>query len=217
MLSLATFGDGFLMQPIGTIALGTYIDHRGRRDGLLLTLGLMAVGTASIACMPSYASIGVIAPLLVVFGRLVQGFSAGVEVGGVSVYLFEVAPPGRKGFYVSWQAASQQVAVMFAALVGLILTWRLGRSDDTLGVARASADRLRDHSGGVPVAPLARGDTRIPPTQAPSVTARNSGSAREQLEVGRAWHVADYHEHGLLLPDHRLHADLRRHGASSCA
>ncbi len=125
MLSLATFGAGFLMRPIGAIVLGSYIDHRGRRIGLLLTLALMAVGTASIACMPSYASIGLIAPLLVLLGRLVQGLSAGVEVGGVSVYLFEVAPPGRKGFYVSWQAASQQVAVMFAALVGLILTWRL--------------------------------------------------------------------------------------------
>jgi MFS family permease len=125
MLSLATFGAGFLMRPIGAILLGAYIDHRGRRAGLLLTIALMAVGTASIACMPPYASIGLIAPLLVVFGRLVQGFSAGVEVGGVSVYLFEIAPPGLKGFYVSWQAASQQVAVMFAALVGLILTWRL--------------------------------------------------------------------------------------------
>jgi len=125
MLSLATFGAGFLMRPIGAIVLGTYIDHRGRRDGLLLTLGLMAVGTVSIACMPSYAAIGLIAPLLVVLGRLVQGLSAGVEAGGVSVYLFEVATPGHKGFYVSWQAASQQVAVMFAAVVGLILTSRL--------------------------------------------------------------------------------------------
>ncbi len=125
MLSLATFGAGFLMRPIGAITLGAYIDHRGRRDGLLLTLGLMAIGTASIACTPSYASIGLIAPLLVVFGRLVQGLSAGAEAGGVSVYLFEVAPRGRKGFYVSWQAASQQVAVMFAAMVGLGLTSRL--------------------------------------------------------------------------------------------
>jgi MFS family permease len=125
MLSLATFGAGFLMRPIGAIVLGAYIDHRGRRDGLLLTLGLMAVGTISIACMPSYASIGLIAPLLVVAGRLVQGLSAGVEAGGVSVYLFEIATPGHKGLYVSWQAASQQVAVMFAAVVGLAVTSRL--------------------------------------------------------------------------------------------
>jgi MFS family permease len=125
MLSLATFGAGFLMRPIGAIVLGTYIDHRGRRNGLLLTLGLMAIGTVSIACMPSYASIGLTAPLLVVVGRLVQGLSAGAEAGGVSVYLSEIASPGHKGFYVSWQAASQQVAVMFAAVVGLVLTSRL--------------------------------------------------------------------------------------------
>jgi MFS family permease len=125
MLSLMTFGAGFLMRPIGAIVLGAYIDHRGRRDGLLLTLGLMAIGTVSIACTPSYASIGLIAPLLVVAGRLVQGLSAGVEVGGVSVYLFEVATPRHKGLYVSWQAASQQVAVMFAAVLGLGLTLRL--------------------------------------------------------------------------------------------
>ena len=125
MLSLMTFGAGFLMRPLGAIVLGTYIDHRGRRNGLLLTLGLMAIGTVSIACTPSYASIGLIAPLLVVAGRLVQGLSAGVEAGGVSVYLFEVATPGHKGFYTSWQAASQQVAVMFAAVLGLGLTLRL--------------------------------------------------------------------------------------------
>jgi MFS family permease len=125
MLSLMTFGAGFLMRPFGAIVLGAYIDRRGRRDGLLLTLGLMAIGTVSIACTPSYASIGLIAPLLIVAGRLVQGLSAGVEAGGVAVYLFEVATPGHKGFYVSWQAASQQVAVMFAAVLGLGLTSRL--------------------------------------------------------------------------------------------
>src|SRR5450432_1060203 len=125
MLSLATFGAGFLMRPLGAIVLGAYIDHHGRRDGLLLTLGLMAIGTVSIACTPSYASIGLLAPILVVAGRLVQGLSAGAELGGVSVYLFEVATPGHQGFYVSWQAASQQVAVMFAAALGLGLTGRL--------------------------------------------------------------------------------------------
>jgi MFS family permease len=131
MLSLMTFGAGFLMRPLGAIVLGTYIDHCGRRNGLLLTLGLMAIGTLSIACTPSYASIGLIAPLLVVVGRLVQGLSAGVEAGGVSVYLFEVATPGHKGLYTSWQAASQQVAVMFAAVLGLGLTLRLTGSQMT--------------------------------------------------------------------------------------
>ena len=125
MLSLATFGAGFLMRPLGAIVLGAYADRHGRRAGLLLTLGLMSAGIVSIACMPSYASIGLVAPLLVLTGRLLQGFSAGMELGGVSVYLSEIATPGHKGFYVSWQSGSQQVAVMFAALVGVVLSAKL--------------------------------------------------------------------------------------------
>ena len=121
MLSLMTFGAGFLMRPFGAIVLGAYTDKHGRRAGLLLTLGLMAVGILSIACTPSYATIGILAPLIVLVGRLLQGFSAGMELGGVSVYLSEIATPGHKGFYVSWQSASQQVAVMFAAFVGVML------------------------------------------------------------------------------------------------
>lgn len=122
MLSLATFGVGFLMRPLGAFVLGAYIDRRGRRAGLMLTLALMSAGTLSIACMPGYKAIGIVAPLLVVAGRLLQGFSAGVELGGVSVYLSEIATPGHKGFYVSWQSASQQCAVIFAALLGVVLS-----------------------------------------------------------------------------------------------
>ena len=127
MLSLATFGAGFLMRPLGAIVLGGYMDRHGRRAGLLVTLALMGIGTLSIAFMPGYAAIGIIAPLLVLLGRLMQGLSAGAEVGGVSVYLSEIATPNRKGFYVSWQSASQQVAVIFAALMGLLLTSYLTR------------------------------------------------------------------------------------------
>lgn len=122
MLSLMTFGAGFLMRPLGAIMLGAYADKHGRRAGLLVTLSLMSMGIFSIACMPSYATIGLLAPLFVLVGRLLQGFSAGMELGGVSVYLAEIATPGHKGFYVSWQSASQQVAVMFAALVGVVLS-----------------------------------------------------------------------------------------------
>ncbi|NDL63923.1 MFS transporter [Enterobacteriales bacterium SAP-6] len=121
MMTLMTFGAGFLMRPLGALVLGAYIDRHGRRKGLLLTLALMAFGTLTIACVPGYAAIGVAAPALVLLGRLLQGFSAGVELGGVSVYLAEIAPPGKKGFYVSWQSASQQVAVIFAALLGVAL------------------------------------------------------------------------------------------------
>jgi MFS family permease len=127
MLSLATFGVGFLIRPLGALVLGSYMDRRGRRAGLMLTLGLMSIGTLSVACVPGYAVIGLAAPLLVVAGRLLQGFSAGVELGSVSVYLSEIATPGHKGFYVSWQNASQQCAVVFAALLGVVLTSFLTR------------------------------------------------------------------------------------------
>lgn len=122
MSSLMTFGAGFLMRPLGAIFLGSYIDHKGRRAGLLVTLGIMSIGTLSIACVPGYETIGLFAPLLIVIGRLLQGFSAGVELGGVSVYLSEIATPGHKGFYVSWQSASQQAAVMFTAALGVLLS-----------------------------------------------------------------------------------------------
>jgi len=122
MLSLMTFGAGFLMRPLGALVLGAYTDKHGRRAGLMLTLTLMSIGIVTIACTPGYATIGLLAPLLVLAGRLLQGFSAGMELGGVSVYLSEIATPGNKGFYVSWQSASQQAAVMFAALVGVMLT-----------------------------------------------------------------------------------------------
>ncbi|MCW0312307.1 Proline/betaine transporter [Pantoea ananatis] len=131
MLTLMTFGAGFLMRPLGAIILGAYIDHHGRRKGLLLTLGLMALGTLTIALVPGYATLGAAAPVLILLGRLLQGFSAGVELGGVSVYLAEVAPKGRKGFFVSWQSGSQQIAVIFAALLGLGLNHLLSHDDVT--------------------------------------------------------------------------------------
>jgi MHS family citrate/tricarballylate:H+ symporter-like MFS transporter len=127
MLTFATFGAGFLMRPLGAILLGGYIDRIGRRKGLVLTLGIMATGTAMVAFIPSYATIGLFAPLLVLVGRLLQGLSAGVELGGVSVYLSEMATPGHKGFYVSMQSASQQVAIIFSAALGYILNESLSK------------------------------------------------------------------------------------------
>lgn len=118
MMTFAVFGSGFLMRPLGAIVLGAYIDKVGRRKGLIVTLSIMAAGTVLIALVPGYASIGVAAPVLVLMGRLLQGFSAGAEMGGVSVYLAEIATPGRCGFYTSWQSASQQVAIILAAALG---------------------------------------------------------------------------------------------------
>lgn len=118
MLTFAVFGAGFLMRPLGAIVLGSYIDLVGRRKGLVVTLGIMAMGTLLVAFVPGYRQIGILAPFLVLVGRLLQGFSAGVELGGVSVYLAEIATPKNRGFYVSWQSASQQLAIVLAAAIG---------------------------------------------------------------------------------------------------
>lgn len=128
MMTFAVFGAGFLMRPIGAIVLGAYIDKVGRRKGLIVTLSIMATGTFLIVLLPSYQTIGLWAPLLVLIGRLLQGFSAGAELGGVSVYLAEIATPGRKGFYTSWQSGSQQVAIMVAAAMGFALNAVLEQS-----------------------------------------------------------------------------------------
>jgi MHS family citrate/tricarballylate:H+ symporter-like MFS transporter len=129
MLAFGTFGAGFLMRPLGAVILGAYVDRIGRRRGLIVTLSIMATGTLLIAFVPGYATIGVAAPLLVLAGRLLQGFSAGVELGGVSVYLSEMATPGHKGFYVSWQSASQQLAIVVTAALGYTINAVLAPAD----------------------------------------------------------------------------------------
>jgi MHS family citrate/tricarballylate:H+ symporter-like MFS transporter len=129
LLTFMTFGAGFLMRPLGAIVLGAYIDRVGRRQGLIVTLMLMAMGTILIAFVPAYATIGIVAPMLVLIGRLLQGFSAGVELGGVSVYLSEMATPNNKGFYVSWQSGSQQVSIMVAAIIGYALNKMLSPAE----------------------------------------------------------------------------------------
>jgi MHS family citrate/tricarballylate:H+ symporter-like MFS transporter len=117
-IAFVVFWFGAAMRPLGAIFLGAYVDSVGRRKGLIVTLAIMATGTIIIAFTPGYATIGLAAPVIVIFGRLLQGFSAGVELGGVSVYLAEIAKPGHKGFTTSFQSASQQAAVFVAALIG---------------------------------------------------------------------------------------------------
>ena len=123
--AFVVFWVGALMRPLGAIYLGAYVDSIGRRKGLIVTLAIMAIGTVIIAVTPGYATIGVAAPIIVVLGRLLQGFSAGVELGGVSVYLAEIATPGTKGFVTSFQSASQQIAVFVAALIGYVVSQTL--------------------------------------------------------------------------------------------
>jgi MHS family citrate/tricarballylate:H+ symporter-like MFS transporter len=130
-IAFIVFWFGALMRPLGAIYLGAYVDRLGRRKGLIVTLAIMAVGTVIIAFTPSYAQIGVAAPIIVVIGRLLQGFSAGVELGGVSVYLAEIATPGTKGFVTSFQSASQQVAVFVGAFIGYTLNQTM--SAETIG------------------------------------------------------------------------------------
>ena len=147
MLTFAVFGAGFLMRPLGAIILGAYIDEVGRRKGLIVTLSIMASGTILIAFVPGYATIGLLAPALVLIGRLLQGFSAGAELGGVSVYLAEMATPGRKGFFTSWQSASQQVAIVVAAALGFALKHgSTRRRHRRVGMARAVLRRLHDRA-----------------------------------------------------------------------
>jgi MHS family citrate/tricarballylate:H+ symporter-like MFS transporter len=128
MATFLAFGVGFLLRPLGAVILGAYIDKVGRRQGLITTLSLMALGTILIAFVPGYATIGLLAPILVLIGRLLQGFSAGAELGGVSVYLAELATPGKRGLYAAWQSGSQQVSIMVAALLGYAINAGLDKT-----------------------------------------------------------------------------------------
>jgi MFS family permease len=122
MLSLATFGAGFVTRPIGGVVLGTYSDRVGRRPAMLLSFTLMGVAIIVLALTPSYDAIGIAAPILVIIARLVQGFALGGEVGPTTAYLLEIASPRNRTFVVSWQPTSQGFAATLGALVGVILS-----------------------------------------------------------------------------------------------
>ena len=122
LLSLATFGVGFATRPLGGIIIGRMADRKGRRPATLLTFTLMGVALIGIALTPSYASIGIAAPLLAVLFRMLQGFALGGEVGPNTAFLLEAAPPRRRGLYVSLQYATQDSAVVVAGAVGLLLS-----------------------------------------------------------------------------------------------
>lgn len=121
LLTMGTFAAGFIARPIGALVLGRYADRVGRKRALSLTLLMMAVGTTIPAVCPSYATLGVLAPLIILLGRLLQGFSAGGEIGGVVCMLVEHAPPRRRFFYASLQQAAQGAGVLMAGCIGLVL------------------------------------------------------------------------------------------------
>lgn len=121
------FGLGFVVRPLGAVLLGIYGDRAGRKAVLTATIGLMAVGTLIIAVSPTYAAIGVGAPLLLLAGRVLQGFSAGGEVGGAAALLIEHAPSHRRGEYASWLQASMAASNILGALVAFGVTSLLTR------------------------------------------------------------------------------------------
>ncbi|WP_244306396.1 MFS transporter [Paraburkholderia lacunae] len=122
LLSLATFGAGFVMRPLGGIMIGHIADSRGRKAGMTVSLALMTLGTWLIACLPTYASIGLAAPVLMVLARLMQGLAAGGEIGPVAASLMESVAYRHRCFVVSWRGASQGAAAFAAALVGASTT-----------------------------------------------------------------------------------------------
>lgn len=129
LLSVATFGVGFLTRPIGAIYIGAFADRRGRRIALNLTIVLMAVGTALTAFTPGYPTLGLAAPVLLVIGRLLQGFAAGGETGTAASYMVEVAPSAERGYFGSWTNAGQGLALVFAGIIAIGLTAALPQSD----------------------------------------------------------------------------------------
>lgn len=122
LMVFATFGAGFFMRPLGAMIIGNLADRKGRKAGLTFSIAMMTLGTGIIAFTPSYASIGIAAPLLIVLARLMQGLAAGGEIGVASTVLMESAPKERRCSLVSWRAASQGASALFGALVGVCTT-----------------------------------------------------------------------------------------------
>jgi MFS family permease len=125
LLSVGVFGVGFIARPLGAYFIGRLADRAGRRLALLLTIFMITIGTMGLAFTPSYASIGIAAPLIVVACRLIQGFALGGEVGPSTSFLVEIAPDNTRGWWGSWQLASQGLAIVIAGVAGLITTHTL--------------------------------------------------------------------------------------------
>lgn len=122
LFSLAVFGLGFFTRPLGAIVIGYYGDRVGRKPAMTLSFALMGISVVGLAATPSYAQIGMLAPILLLLFRLLQGFALGGEVGPSTAFLIEAAPPHRRGLYASIQQSSQGIAILAAGVVGFVLT-----------------------------------------------------------------------------------------------
>ena len=129
LATLAVFGIGFLFRPLGGILFGWMADRHGRKPAMLLTIVLITFGTLALAITPTYASIGIAAPIIIVIARLIQGLALGGEVGPSTSFLIEIAPQNKRGIYSSWQLASQGLASMFAGGLGYIMASSLAPAD----------------------------------------------------------------------------------------
>lgn len=121
LASLATFGAGFLTRPLGGLVLGVLGDRIGRRPMMVVSFALIGIASLGVALTPGFAAIGIWAPILVIFWRLLQGFALGGEVGPSTAFLVEAAPPHRRGLYVSMQMFGQNVAVLVAGVISVAL------------------------------------------------------------------------------------------------
>src|SRR5258707_7933158 len=123
------FGLGFVVRPLGAMLIGNFGERAGRKAALTLTILLMAAGTAVIAFSPTYAAMGVGAPILLLLGRVLQGFSAGGEVGGATAYLLETGDPKERGRVASWLEASMGMSNILGALAAFSVTALLSEAD----------------------------------------------------------------------------------------
>jgi MHS family proline/betaine transporter-like MFS transporter len=128
LVTFGTFGASFLARPVGAIFLGAYGDRKGRKAALTLSILLMTIGTGLMTIMPSYSTLGLLSPVLVVAARLLQGFSVGGEFASSTAFLVEHRPD-RAGFFASWQWASQGLAALIATGFGVLLTNTMTAAD----------------------------------------------------------------------------------------
>jgi MFS family permease len=169
MLSLGTFGAGFAMRPVGGILIGRYADRVGRKPAMIFCLVLMGAAVLAVAIIPSYAAIGIAAPVLVVMARMAQGFALGGQVGSTTAFLMEAAPLSQRGLYTAWQGGSQYCASLAGGIVGILLStfldagqlqafgWRIAFALGALTLPFSlflirnvpeTLDRSADHSAG---------------------------------------------------------------------
>jgi MHS family proline/betaine transporter-like MFS transporter len=187
LLAIASFGVGFVMRPLGGVVIGAYADRKGRKRAMTLTIFMMALGCLTIALVPTYVQIGIAAPVMVVLARLLQGFSAGGEMGASTALLVEHVSPSNRGYAASWQFASQGLGVLCGALIVAALTSSL-----TSAQMLAWGWRIPFVLGLViaPVGLLIRSRIDDPPGRAGRATAASTEPERSSLSVVCTDHLA---------------------------